>query len=69
MSKHAEVEILLVEDNPNDAEFSLRALKKIISPIGWSMSPMAKRRWISFFPVAHLVTARLKIDPRSSFWI
>ncbi|HRD49376.1 MAG: response regulator [Candidatus Competibacter sp.] len=28
MSKHAEVEILLVEDNPNDAEFSLRALKK-----------------------------------------
>lgn len=28
MSKHAEVEILLVEDNPNDAELSLRALKK-----------------------------------------
>ena len=28
MNNYAEVEILLVEDNPNDAELALRALKK-----------------------------------------
>ncbi|CDH44223.1 MAG: response regulator [Candidatus Competibacteraceae bacterium] len=28
MNNHTEVEILLVEDNPNDAELALRALKK-----------------------------------------
>ena len=28
-----QVEILLVEDNPNDEELTLRALKKITSPI------------------------------------
>ena len=28
MNTHQEVEILLVEDNPNDAELALRALKK-----------------------------------------
>lgn len=28
MHSHSEVEILLVEDNPNDAELALRALKK-----------------------------------------
>lgn len=28
MNAHQEVEILLVEDNPNDAELALRALKK-----------------------------------------
>ena len=28
MNKQLEVDILLVEDNPNDAELTLRALKK-----------------------------------------
>lgn len=39
------VEILLVEDNPRDAELTIRALKKKILPIGCSMWRMAGRLW------------------------
>ncbi|KPQ41551.1 MAG: hypothetical protein MPEBLZ_03914 [Candidatus Methanoperedens nitroreducens] len=37
MTDISEVEILLVEDNPNDAELALRLLRKIILPIRYIM--------------------------------
>jgi hypothetical protein len=48
MTNHDEVEILLVEDNPHDAEMALRALKKTTSQRMCCMLLTAKKRLISY---------------------
>jgi len=53
-----EVEILLVEDNPTDAELAIRALKKsnLANKLVWSRT--ARKRWISSLPPAPIANAR-----------
>ena len=50
LSKPDGVEILLVEDNPADAELTLHALHKHISLTASSMPVTGKKPWTSFLP-------------------
>jgi len=46
MTETLPIDILMVEDNPNDAELAIRALQKKIWPTAYWSSRTARKRWI-----------------------
>ena len=58
---NTEVEILLVEDNPNDAELAMRALQKNNLAITYTEYAMGRRLSILFLPVGSLKSEKSKI--------
>lgn len=63
------VDILLVEDNPQDAELTIRALKKQNWPTGSSRLRMGPKRLTSSYAGAGMRNETRKIRPRWCSWI
>lgn len=63
-----QVDILLIEDNPDEAELAIRSLKKATLPITLFILMMAQKRSISFLQKENTPETPHNPAPGLSYW-